>query len=252
VRIKKLNVDIVLYDKRAYIKLHRKNANALNLSFLKELSNCIDEVETLKEIRLVIIQSAIKGICSSGLDLGELFIKDDRKKTRQNIMTAVKMVFEINQKILGSKHIYYFIANGALIGSAVSIMLACDIRGATNNSWIWLPDVRYGGLLGDGGIDLLVQRSSIADANSIGLLNSRYNAAQLRNNGVFDWVCKTDEVELYIQKELIRIEEFSLLSMSLTKKIINQQIRITYQEELLHQIFDSEDVYIQMSKYIKN
>lgn len=246
-----MNVDIGVYDKRVYLKLHRKNANALNLAFLKELSNSIDEIETFRDISLIIIQSDIKGICSSGLDLGELFIKDDRKKTRQNIMTAVKMVFEINQKILRSKHIYYFIANGALIGSAVSLMLACDIRGAASNSWIWMPDVMYGGLLGDGGIDLLVQRSSTLDANKIGLLNIRYNAAQLKDNGVFDWVCKVDEMELHLQRELKRIEGLSLLSMSLTKKIINQHIQITYQEELLNQLFDLEDVYIRMSKYSK-
>lgn len=245
-----MDIDVTAEGKKVTINLHRGHGNALNHNFLKEILSCIEEIEKRTDIAIVVIRSGIPHIVSSGLDLGELFVVGEPSISRQNVIEAVRLTYEINKKIIESKHIYYFVGNAMVIGAAVSIMLACDFRVASEKSWIWLPDVQYGGLLADGGLELLRYRGTSSIANKIAISNNRLNAVQLKEAGIFDWVSKPEQLENSVNRDLERMEKLSLLSMSLTKKILNRDLSITFHEELLEKIFDSEDVYLMMSQYI--
>lgn len=207
-------------EQRAVITLQRFPANAFNLEYLRNLGKLIKHLERNEHIHTVIIESGCKNVFSSGLDLSELIRTN--AWIQYKIAAAVASMYRITRAITKSKKIYIASLKGPVIGSAVSLAMACDFRFGEPSVWFWLPDPLYGGLLADGGIDFINKQVGCAAAKRICITNERINVTRLYKLGIAD---KSEIDSKTAAADLAeRLSGYSNQTLWHTKKLINKNL----------------------------
>ncbi|MEF2965914.1 enoyl-CoA hydratase/isomerase family protein [Paenibacillus sp. M1] len=234
------------------ITMNRPATNSLNILLLSELSQAIDAFEEQKEIHVVLIKSSLSFGFSSGLDLGSFYKAGDREKTGWNIYNSVKQVFDINQKIVKSAKIYIAVLSGPVIGSAVSIALSCDLRIANETMWLWLPDPQYGGLLADGGSEMLAHLIGSSRAKMALLTNDRISAKKAWDWGLIYDMPDGPNLELISLNISRRLASYSYATLRETKKAFNDGVFGTFRRDELMNTAFSFEMYQRLEQYCHN
>jgi 3-hydroxyacyl-CoA dehydrogenase/enoyl-CoA hydratase/3-hydroxybutyryl-CoA epimerase len=142
-KINKDGIATLLFD------LPKEKVNKLHSKVLKELSTLLDKLQSNKKIKVLLIESAKKGIFIAGADINE--IKDiTDKKTAFNIVREGQNILS---KIEALPYPTIAVINGACMGGGTELVLCCDFRVMTDNpkAKIALPEVNLGIIPGFGG-----------------------------------------------------------------------------------------------------
>lgn len=126
-----------------------EKVNKLAAPVLKELSDLLDDLKTKKDIKLLVIESAKKGIFIAGADIAE--IEDLREP--KDAVEKVKQGQEVLSKFEELPYPSLAVINGACMGGGTELILCCTYRVATDNPKvkIGLPEVNLGIFPGFGG-----------------------------------------------------------------------------------------------------
>ena len=244
-------VDFEITNNIGILSLNRPGTNSLNLELLKEIYNNLCMIEENKDIRVVILQSKLPFGFSSGLDLGGLFNRNDINKTTENVYNAIYQVYKISQKILSSPIIYIASLTGGVIGSSITIAASCDLRIAANNTWLWVPDPRYRGLLAEGGIEIMCELIGASRTAMLNLTNERFNAKIVHEWGLFYKLVERDEIKTHTLSCAEKISNFSYSSLKYTKKMINSGFNHQFPEKMMKDFLKPEKTAKWLSKYMK-
>lgn len=239
---------IEISDSVGKLILSRPRTNSLNHEFLVEIYNRICAFEVDANIHYVVILSDLPFGFSSGLDLGAFF--SDSNKFAANVFNAVQQVYEINKKIISSPKIYLAGLSGPVIGSAASFVFSCDFRLAATNTWFWLPDPQYGGLLADGGLELLVRLVGLSKAKMFALTNERINAAQAFDSGMINKLYDIDKLHKSIDDFVSKLLKYSYDTISYSKQIMNSGLLPQFHNDALNNILQSGDLPNRMSRFL--
>ncbi len=243
-----MHIKIEVLDDIAVISLNRPRTNSMNRAFLEELQQRLYTVERIENIRVVIIKSLQPFGFSSGMDLGSFFCEESTEAFADNVYRAVEIVYKINRQILSSERIFICALSGPVIGSAASIAFSCDLRIAASNTWLWLPDPQYGGLLADGGIELLVRLVGASEAAALLLTNGRMNAQKAESCGLLYKTTEVKELDGTVMDVARRIAGYSSCSLGLSKKIINKDAVGSFRSEELKKVLSSGEAYERLQK----
>jgi enoyl-CoA hydratase/carnithine racemase len=231
------------------LELSKAPANSLDLRYLKELYGILCRVERNSNITGVLLKSSFKTCFSSGLDLRKLAALSPGRQKR-NILRAVWFVYKIVKRIIKSKKIYTASVSGAVVGSAVSIIMACDFRFGQPDTWFWLPDPMYGGLLADGGISLMKKSLGIPRAKLLCLTNKRINALEALHFGILHEIKKVSDAESYTTCFSKQLASYSYNTLQLTKALLNKNLLEPFPLFKLLKAVHSKDMANRIKKYI--
>ncbi|WP_176758972.1 enoyl-CoA hydratase/isomerase family protein [Alkaliphilus peptidifermentans] len=243
-------IKIKEFNHIAVVELNRSPANGFSRGFLMEFIRAIKKVDEDRSIKIVIISSKQSQIFSSGLDLRSL-MGDNADEMSRNIFDAVHLVYKIVEKIMLSKKIFIGALSGATIGSAVSVALACDLLIGSPETWFWLPDPQYGGLLADGGIDLLINHIGTSRAKMLALTNDRINPQRALEWGILYRVVEKGKLLDVAFSEAKRLSGYSTDTLSYTKRLINEGILNSFKCDELKEILNNREIYNRLQNYIK-
>lgn len=127
-----------LKDGIATVTLNRpEKRNALNTAVLEGLTNTFHQLETNKDVRVVVIRGEGKAFCS-GLDLREL---SSRQQGDADPETGVTKVF---QQIERSRHPTIAMVQGDALAGGCELALHCDLRVASDAARFGMPLARLG------------------------------------------------------------------------------------------------------------
>ena len=225
-----IDMDVKVIEKitRGRVRIltwRRLPANAFDRSFLETLRRLLLEAERESCISCVVLESGLPDIFSSGLDLRSLAAGFS---CRREVFLAVRSVHRLIKAILKSRKIYIAALSGAVIGSAVSIAMACDFRTASPDTWLWLPDPQYGGLMGDGTLTLISRSCGAAAAKRICLTNERISAEEASRMGITGRISGTAKAAEQALLLADRLSELSAETLKNTKKIVNRDIPVKF------------------------
>lgn len=179
--------------------------NAVTLQMRKELGKLVEDIENDSEIRVVIFKGEGEKAFSSGGDVGEFLTtspKDllDWGKTVESIENLSKPTIAV--------------LRGYVLGAGTEIALACDIRIASPEVEIGLPEIRLGMVPASGGLTRFVKALGPLRAKYYLLLGKRVKAQEAQNLGLINEIVENPyERAMEIAKELSGLSPLAIKAM---------------------------------------
>lgn len=220
------------------ILINHTPANALDNTFLNEIYQKLRQADKNYNIQYILLESDKNFIFSSGLDMRRILMG---KYSKQKLVHAVWLVYRINKLIINSDKIYIAMLDGGVIGSAVSIAMACDFRIASDRAWFWLPDPQYGGLLADGGLELIQNYIGVSNAKKLCMTNMRMNSQEAYDIGLLSQITTSQELQDTTDIFIKNITEKSYTTLKNAKAILNRRVLKRFQLlKLLKTVYSKE------------
>ena len=244
-------IDAKIQEDVCFFYLNKRGTNSLDQELLNELYDKVCWASEQDTVKVVVLSSSLSFGFSSGLDLGS-FMDDKQTVFAKKVYNAVYKSFQIAKELTQSPKIFIAALSGPVIGSAASIAFSCDFRIAAPRTWFWLPDVQYGGLLADGGIELLTRLVGNSRTFMFGLANDRINLDEADKWGLIYKIVELQKLEEASFLFADKLCELSFNTLSSHKKIINEGLLKDFREEQLKEVLTSEDAYQKLLSYMRS
>ena len=227
-------------DGIAFVNLNNKPVNALNKNLINDLISIVNYLETNKKCRLVIFRSLQKHF-SAGADLKERKSMDSNQtfKFLDKVNSIFNRIENLQIPTIAS-------INGAALGGGLELALCCDIRIASENSYVGLPETSLGIIPGAGGIFRLSKIIGMSKSKYWVFTAQKFTTESAYEDGVIDFMSKDDEllgVTLELAQEILEnaplaIKASKLLfnNISLDSKDLNKLQKKSYSL-----VIDTED-----------
>lgn len=247
-------VDVLLKktEHTALITLNRAaTLNALCESFISEINDVLDQVEDDPETYTVIITGTGKSFVA-GADIEEMYHKDEN-----DIAVWAALACDLCLRLESMQLPVIAAVNGYALGGGLELAMACDIRIASENAKLGLPETSLGVICGSGGTQRLpaivgegiakemIYTAKVIDAEEalrIGLINRMTSADTLIDEALA--LCKA-------------IEKNGQLAVRAAKDAINysrsSDIKngCLYERMVFSSLFNTEDQKIGMGGFLK-
>ena len=227
-------------DGIAFVNLNNKPVNALNKNLINDLISIVNYLETNKKCRLVIFRSLQKHF-SAGADLKERKSMDSNQTFK--FLDKVNSIFD---RIENLQIPTIASINGAALGGGLELALCCDIRIASENSYVGLPETSLGIIPGAGGIFRLSKIIGMSKSKYWVFTAQKFTTESAYEDGVIDFMSKDDEllgVTLELAQEIlenaplaIKASKILFNNISIDSKDLNKLQKNSYSL-----VIDSED-----------
>ena len=191
-----------------------KALNAINNKILDELNEAISKIKAETHRILVITGDGEKSFVA-GADIAEM-VKMNPIQAR-NFLTKWQ---RFHDKLESLQIPVVALINGYALGGGLELALACDIRIATENAIIGLPEVSLGLIPSAGGTQRLTKLLGVSIAKSMILTGKKLNAEEAKNIGLIAEIIPRENKEKEFQKFLDRILSSAPIALASAKKAI--------------------------------
>lgn len=210
----------------ATITLNRpETLNALTFEVYAELRDTFAALQNRDEVRVVVITGQGRGFCSGGdvnSIIGELFNRDMRGLLEFTRMTCdvVKNIRLLRKPVIAS-------LNGVTAGAGAVIVLACDIRIASETAKIAFLFVKVGLSGADmGSAYLLPKVIGLSRATELLYTGDFITAQQAYEYGLYNRVVKPEDLERETQAWAEKLANGPCFSIGLTKEMLNRELNM--------------------------
>ncbi len=168
----------------AEIRLRRAGtANRLTPGDLEVLSGFLDEINADPGVHVIIL-AANGAAFSAGFDLGSLTSPDRTTRTDGRTNGRGENAFErLANKLAASRPITIAAIQGAVVGGATDLALACDLRIGAEAASLLMPAARIGLPLYASALDRYVSRLGIDTAKRLIFLGQRISSGEMARIG---------------------------------------------------------------------
>ncbi|HEY5857389.1 MAG TPA: enoyl-CoA hydratase-related protein [Aldersonia sp.] len=132
------------------VVLGRPPANALGVDLLDGMHNAIDAAEKARDVKVVVISSAIPGFFAAGADIKHLSSIDAETFTAYGDQMRV-----VNDRLAAAPFLSIAAVDGVALGGGLELAMAATLRVAGPNAKFGLPEVKIGLIPGAGGTQRL-------------------------------------------------------------------------------------------------
>jgi len=146
--------DTLLYDKQdgiAWITLNRPQVlNAINMRMRDELWDVVQAVRDDPEVQVVIFRGAGERAFSAGADIGEFgtapsYVESRRARRERDLWG---LILSLEKPLIAAIH-------GYALGAGIELPMCCDLRIASEDARLGLPEVSLGYIPSAGGTQTL-------------------------------------------------------------------------------------------------
>ncbi|QKQ99637.1 crotonase [Metallosphaera tengchongensis] len=203
----------------AWLILNRPDKlNALNLKLLEELYQAVKNFDSDNDVRVIIITGKGKAFCA-GADITQF-----TELTPVNAWKFAKRGREVMDFIESIGKPTIAMINGYALGGGLELALACDIRVASEEAQLGLPEINLGIYPGYGGTQRLTRIVGKGKALEMMMTGDRIPARDAERYGLVNSVYPSADLEKETRKLAEKISEKSPVALSLIKEIVNRGI----------------------------
>lgn len=198
--------------------------NALNEAVLKELEAAVEDLGTRPEVRAIILTGAGEKAFVAGADISELAELDTRggiasSKRGQKLFSWLE---SCGKMIIAA-------VNGFALGGGCELALACDVRIASENARLGLPEVSLGIIPGYGGTQRLPRLVGRGIALELILSGRQVKAEEALRIGLVNRVVPQDEL-LQAALDLARkVARNGPVAVSAAKQAVDRGLDLGFQ-----------------------
>ena len=166
----------------------RTDLNLLGLELFQSLNDALDEVAADANIKTIILRGAGEQAFSAGVDLREA-----RELTAPAAEEFIRTLHQTIRKVLSLRMPVIAAISGPCLGGALELILACDIKIASEDATFGLPEV----LVGIPSVieaSLLPKTIGLGRARRLIMTGGTVTSREALDMGLVDQVVRKDEV----------------------------------------------------------
>jgi len=212
------NIRVERTDKIAKVIINRpKKLNALNKETIDELQQAFTELESDKEIRVIIMTGSGDKAFVAGADISE-FADFDVSQGAELSKKGQESLFDLIENL--STPVIAAI-NGFALGGGLELAMCCHFRVASENAKMGLPEVSLGVIPGYGGTQRLPQLVGKGKAMEMIMTAGMITAEDAKDYGLVNHVVLQEELIPFCEKIAKRITFNSGLAITAAIKAVN-------------------------------
>lgn len=216
-------VDVLLEFKKedgyAILTVNKPDTrNAMRMSTLEEFHRAMDICEQSDDVRCLIITASGEKAFSSGGDLNEELRYSASEPANMDRYNRLGSDFVL--RIMKARFPVLAAVNGAAIGAAVCVIIACDMAVSVEHAIFATPTSGLGGMPGWGSQVLIPWSLGRHNASRLLLGNERLDAEEARRIGLIEKILKPEELMPYTEGVAKKIASLPPRTISVMKKLI--------------------------------
>lgn len=223
-------IDFNLKDKVGYVLLNRPEVrNAFNNVMLSELIECIEEINKMAEVRVIILQGKDKTFCS-GADLNWMrnIAKYTYEENYEDSLTLSKCFYAIYT----CKKPTIAVVRGAAIGGANGLLAACDFAYCADDTVISLSEVKIG-IVPACISPYVVKRVGEYGARDLMISGRRINGKEAEEYKLVNKSIEPDKLDEYVDSVIALLKTSGPEAMNHCKNLLyNVSNKLTIQEAI--------------------
>jgi enoyl-CoA hydratase len=242
-----MSEDQVLYDVEdmiATITINRvEKYNAFNLSVKESLLAMFRRAEEDPSVRVVVVTGAGEKAFISGSDITDFVGRDS-----ESIKDVVRPSRDIAEYMASMTKPIIAAINGYALGGGCELALACDIRYASSNAQLGLPEINLGTMPGNGGTARLPRLVGVGIAKELIMTGGRMDAQEAFRIGLVNKVfASQDELRAGVMQLAKKLSNMPGVALGLAKQSIQKAWELSLSEHLAFELnafcqtFDTED-----------
>lgn len=190
-------------DKIAFLTLcDPKGLNLENLEMAQALAQKQEEIAQNKEIRAVVLWSSVNNF-SAGAALN--FLQEVNSRFIKDNLNFLQRVFSRFQELPVP---VICAINGLCYGGGLELALSCDIRVASKDARLSMPEVRFGFTADQSGTTRLTKLLGIGKAKKMILLCEEIDAEEAYRIGLVEYLVEKEELHSFAEKLARRVASF--------------------------------------------
>ncbi len=203
--------DVKIKDHICSLVLNRPNElNTMTRDFWVELGDALEEINRDSEVRVVILSSTGKHFCA-GMDLSAFSngvddIPDDKKpdharvgevlyRTAKELQGYISKLEEIRVPVIAALH-------GGVIGGALDLITACDMRFASNDAFFCIQEINIGMAADVGTLQRLPKIIPDSKMREMAYTGRRMLADEAKDSGLVGEIYETQDEMLHAVHKL--------------------------------------------------
>ena len=239
--------ELVLYnvkDAIATITINRvEKYNAFNLSVKESLLTMFRRAEEDPSVRVVVVTGAGEKAFISGSDITDFVGRDS-----ESIKDVVCPSRDIAEYMTSMTKPIIAAINGYALGGGCELALACDIRYASSNAQLGLPEINLGTIPGNGGTVRLARLVGLGIAKELILTGGQVDAEEALRIGLVNKVYNSqDELSEGVLELATKLCQMPGVALDLSIQSIQNAWQLSLDEHLAFELeafcrtFDTED-----------
>lgn len=189
--------------------------NALNNATIKELETALDELNSIHELRIIVIRGAGDKAFVAGADINELY-------ERTMIETLAPGMQGIYKKIEQSNKVTIAVINGHALGGGLELALACDIRIAVTHAKVGLPELNLAIVPGAGGTQRLTRLIGKGRAMEMILTGKMVDGIEAERIGLVTKAVDNHKLTETLDNVIESILSKGTVALQLAKMVVNK------------------------------
>ena len=191
--------------------------NALNKDTIQELHDALDEANSDKDTKVIVITGSGEKAFVAGADISEFAdfnIEEGGKLAAQGQALLFDFVENLSTPVIAA-------VNGFALGGGLELAMACHFRVASTNAKMGLPEVSLGVIPGYGGTQRLPQLVGKGRAMEMVMTAGMIDANQALSYGLVNHVVSQEELLPLCEKIAGKIMRNSSVAISEAIRAIN-------------------------------
>lgn len=230
-------------DRIAVVTVNRPEArNSLNSEVLEELKKAAEDVSQDENVLVVIVTGAGEKAFVAGADIKEMIGKTPLEMRRFTMLghQVMDLFAKMEKPTIAA-------VNGYALGGGCELAIACDIRIASDNAKIGVPEVGLGIFPGFGGTQRLTKLIGKGRACELVFTGKMIKAEEAERMGLVNRVVPQAELMKEVEALAKDISTKGPVGVRLAKSALNRALEVglseglAYERELVSLAFSTED-----------
>jgi cyclohexa-1,5-dienecarbonyl-CoA hydratase len=203
-----------------WLTLHRPPVNVLDIATLREVRRALKGLPTRRDLKVLVMRSALAGTFSAGMDVGE----HRRERVGQMLGAFHRLVLFLDQ----IPQVTVAAVDGRCLGGGSELALSCDVVLATPSSTFALPEIDLGCFPPVAAV--MLPRLAGRAAYEMVLLGEPVSAEEALRRGLVNRV--VDDLEAATADWVSRLAAKSGSVLALARRAVRQGARGTFAKAL--------------------
>lgn len=196
--------------------------NCMGFALLEALGQALQEVASLKEVRVLLIRGAGERAFSTGADLKE-FSSLGKDQAEQWIRYGNEVFNTLESLPIPT----VALIRGYAVGGGLELALCCDFRLGTESAILASPELQHGWLPGWGGMTRLRRLVGEARAKEVVMLNQKIPASDALRMGLLTKILENGSAEDELAAMLEHLASLKPGAFGLAKRVLMDEGRTT-------------------------